>query len=313
MGTIYKKPEEIIQRSAKTLSSWGEKLVALDFFIQFGEKIKYIERQKTPDWKIVFKDKTEIGVEVKSSSFKDDYVDGHWFFGIPLKKKDLEPNVDLIAMVNSFYFYRKLNKNENRVRDVYREFIQDNLNNISINPDGDEEDETESLILYFNRLDINSINLFPFLKIPLAFLVEILSKNNNLNFKREYFSKIRNFKDAKLLIFNKAIILNSNLIVNTKYDTTLNDIMGEYPDWFGVKEECKLIQKYHESIKLFSKRISDDLHKYSSSNLHEIINNLKNLKSDQLKFKQRYKNCEADCVNFNKCKLLSTQLNVNFL
>ena len=110
MVTIFEKPEELNKKSTKTLSSWGEKLVALDFFNQFGDRIEYIERQKTPDWKIVFKDKTEIGVEVKSTSFKDDYVDGHWFFGIPLKKKDLEPNVDLIAMVNGFYFYRKLKK-----------------------------------------------------------------------------------------------------------------------------------------------------------------------------------------------------------
>ncbi len=313
MGAIFKKPEDLNKKSTKTLSSWGEKLVALDLFNHFGDKIEYIERHTTPDWKIVFKDKTEIGVEVKSSSFKDDYVDGHWFFGIPLKKKDLEPNVDLIAMVNGFYFYRNLNKNESRIRDIYSEFIQDNLNNLSINPDGEKEHETKSLILYFNRLDIKSINLFPFLKIPIAFLVEILSKNNNLNFKHEYFSKIRNFKDAKLLIFNKAIILNSNLIINTKYNTQLNDIIGEYPDWFGVKEECLLIQKYHKSIRLFSNRISNDMHKFLSSNLHEIIKKLKNMKSDHLNFTQKYKNCEDDCVNFNKCKLLSSQLNLNIL
>lgn len=313
MNAIFEKPEELYKKSTKTLSSWGEKLVALDFFNQFGDRIEYIERQKTPDWKIVFKDKTEIGVEVKSSSFKDDYVDDHWFFGIPLKKKDLEPNVDLIAMVNSFHFYRKLNKNENRIREIYGGHIQDNLNTSSINSDGKKEHETESLILYFNKLDIKPINLFPFLKIPIAFLVEILSKNNNMNFKREYFSKIRNFKDAKLLIFNKAIILNGNLVINTKYNTHYNDIIGEYPDWFGKKEECLLIQKYHNSIRLFVDRISNNMQKFLGSNLEAIINNLENMKLDQLNYTQKYNNCEENCVNFNKCKLLIKQLNLNLL
>ncbi len=90
-------------------------------------------------------------------------------------------------------------------------------------------------------------------------------------------------------------------------------MMGEYPDWFGVKEECLLIQKYHKSIRMFSNRISDEMQKKLRSNLHEIISSLENMKSDQLNFTQKYQNCEDDCVNFNKCKLLSTQLNLKIL
>ncbi|MBA7544741.1 hypothetical protein ES705_37102 [subsurface metagenome] len=43
MGAIFKKPEELYKKSTKTLSSWGEKLVALDFFNQFGDRIEYID------------------------------------------------------------------------------------------------------------------------------------------------------------------------------------------------------------------------------------------------------------------------------
>ncbi|MBA7532256.1 hypothetical protein ES705_24482 [subsurface metagenome] len=134
-----------------------------------------------------------------------------------------------------------------------------------------------------------------------------------MKFKREYFSKIRNFKDAKLLIFNKAIILNGNLVINTKYNTHYNDIIGEYPDWFGKKEECLLIQNYHNSIRLFADRISNNMQKFLGSNLDAIINNLENMKLDQLNYTQKYNNCEENCVNFNKCKLLIKQLNLNFL
>lgn len=40
MGAIFKKPEDLNKKSTKILSSWGEKLVALDFFNQFGDKIE---------------------------------------------------------------------------------------------------------------------------------------------------------------------------------------------------------------------------------------------------------------------------------
>lgn len=77
------------------LNYWGELKAAIEIFKRLDNsllKVNNIKRhpRSTPDLTVKFNNDKEIGIEVKSSSFKNDYFYDFWMFGVSSKKKDLE-------------------------------------------------------------------------------------------------------------------------------------------------------------------------------------------------------------------------------
>lgn len=244
------------------LNYWGELKAAIEIFERLDNtslKVKNIKRhpRSTPDLTVKFNNNKEIGVEVKSSSFKNDYYPDFWMFGVPLKKKDLEnKKINVIAMVNAAYFWKE-NKLSLKFKKAH-DFVDSKLH---LN--------TKSTILFFNRSDLTEIPLSPLLKIPIPLLLKLKEEDKN----KESLGKFLKINENSIEVNHKGIIINGNLIFRILHKNKENiSNLGEFPDYFGTKEKCLLIREYHNSMKLFSEKIENNIKKYQD--LHSIVSNL---------------------------------------
>lgn len=270
------------------LNYWGELKAAIEIFERLDNtslKVKNIKRypRSTPDLIVKFNNNKEIGVEVKSSSFKNDYYSDFWMFGVPLKKKDLEnKNINVIAMVNAAYFWKE-KKVSLKFKRVY-DFVDSKL-----------QLNTRSVILFFNRSDLNEIPLSPLLKIPIPLLLMLKDKDK----KKESLGKFLKINENSIEVNHKGITINGNLIFRTLHKNKENfSNLGEFPDYFGTKEKCLLIRGYHNSMKLFSEKIEKNIKKYQD--LHSIATNLQEARSDISK--QEFMNCPNNCPELDNCQ-----------
>lgn len=270
------------------LNYWGELKAAIEIFERLDNsslKVKNIKRhpRSTPDLTVIFNNDKEIGIEVKSSSFKNDYFNDFWMFGVPLKKKDLEnKNIGVIAMVNAAYFWKgtKVPRDFDKVYDFVDSKLQLN---------------TKSIILFFNRSDLNEIPLCPLMKIPIPLLLKLKKEDQN----KESLGKFLKINENSIEVNHKGIIINGNLIFRVLHKNKDNfNNLGEFPDYFGMKEKCLLIREYHNSMRLFSEKIENNIKKYKD--LHSIVSNLQEAGSDI--YKQEFMNCPNNCLEFINCQ-----------
>ena len=268
------------------LNYWGELKAAIEIFEKISNsslKVKNIKRQpnSTPDLIVKLNNNKTIGVEVKSSSFKNDYFSDFWMFGVPLKKKDLETKeIDIIAMVNAVYFW-KGDKVKSIIKKGY-DFVDLKL-----------QLNTKSIILFFNISELNEIPLSPLLKIPIPLL--LMLKNED----KEYLGKFLKINNNNLEINYKGFNINGNLIfrILNRNNTNLNKL-GEFPNYFGSKEKCYLIREFHKSMKKLSKKIENNTKKYQD--LEAIIFRLQKERSRV--FEQEFMPCPNDCPEIINCK-----------
>lgn len=256
-------------KEKKRLRDIGELKVAEMFLEEFDLVINQIEYNphENVDLKLSFKNNTnDIKVEVKSSSFKNDYINDMWWYGVPIKKKDFEYEFDLLAMVN---FIPGPNYSK-------------------------KKDNNDCVILFFTYHDLKDLLPNPFMILPTTNFYKLKKKEN------EFINHIKNFWNN----FYKSINIEADLVFKAhnfvpkgkKYQNKL-----KFPNWFGKNEECYYIKEYHESIRNFYE--SQIVKKWERrTNIKTMVLEAQSIKSLKKEFNEDYfleknycENCTMKC------------------